>query len=103
MTARGGRIVLRVSIWRSRQALFLLVRRDLSQKYRRLKLGYLWAILEPLGMTVVLALVFTALLGPRRLGEQPYILFLSMAILPWWWFSGWWWLWWWTWWCSGPR
>jgi ABC-2 type transport system permease protein len=63
------------------------VTRDLQRQYTRYRLGYLWTILEPLGMTVVLALVFTALLGPRRLGEQPYILFLSMAILPWWWFT----------------
>ena len=87
MTARGGRIVLRVSIWRSRQALFLLVRRDLSQKYRKFRLGYLWAILEPLGMSVTMWFVFEILLGGRKMGQQPYYLFLTVAILPWWWFT----------------
>jgi ABC-2 type transport system permease protein len=76
-----------VSIWRSRQALFLLVRRDLSQKYRKLRLGYLWAILEPLGMSVTMWFVFEILLGGRKMGGQPYYLFLTVAILPWWWFT----------------
>jgi ABC-2 type transport system permease protein len=31
--------------------------------------------------------VFSMLLGPRKLGLQPYLLFLSIAILPWWWFT----------------
>jgi ABC-2 type transport system permease protein len=65
----------------------LLARRDLSQKYRRLRLGYLWAILEPLGMSVTLWFVFEILLGGRDLGQQPYYLFLTVAILPWWWFT----------------
>lgn len=76
-----------MSIWRSRQALFLLVRRDLSQKYRKLRLGYLWAILEPLGMSVTMWFVFEVLLGGRKMGGQPYYLFLTVAILPWWWFT----------------
>ena len=76
-----------VGIWRSRQALFLLVRRDLSQKYRKFKLGYLWAILEPLGMSVTMWFVFEILLGGRDMGQQPYYLFLTVAILPWWWFT----------------
>lgn len=65
----------------------LLVRRDLSQKYRKLRLGYLWAILEPLGMSVTMWFVFEILLGGRKLGQQPYYLFLTVAILPWWWFT----------------
>lgn len=82
-----GPYCARVGIWRSRQALFLLVRRDLSQKYRKFKLGYLWAILEPLGMSVTMWFVFEILLGGRDMGQQPYYLFLTVAILPWWWFT----------------
>ena len=65
----------------------MLVARDLQRKYRNFRLGYLWSILEPLGMTTVLWFVFSVLLGGRKLGEQPYFLFLSVAILPWWWFT----------------
>ncbi len=35
----------------------------------------------------MLWLVFSVLLGARALGLQPYLLFLSVAILPWWWFA----------------
>jgi len=65
----------------------MLVQRDLQKQYTRFRLGYLWTILEPLGMSMVLWFVFTMLLGPRKLGLQPYLLFLSIAILPWWWFT----------------
>lgn len=65
----------------------MLVQRDLQRRYSKFRLGYLWTLLEPLGMSVVLWFVFSILLGPRGLGLQPYLLFLSLAILPWWWFS----------------
>lgn len=64
----------------------MLVLRDLQRTYTRFRLGYVWTLLEPLGMTLVLWFVFSALLG-RQLGLQPYLLFLSVAILPWWWFT----------------
>jgi ABC-2 type transport system permease protein len=75
------------NVWKNRQVLRMLVSRDLQRKYRNFRLGYLWSILEPLGMTTVLWFVFSVLLGGRKLGEQPYFLFLSVAILPWWWFT----------------
>lgn len=74
-------------MWGHRAALRLLVSRELHQKYRNYRLGYLWAILEPLGMSVTMWFVFQVLLGGRRMGEQPYFLFLTVAILPWWWFT----------------
>jgi ABC-2 type transport system permease protein len=70
-----------------RQVLRMLVQRDLQKQYTKFRLGYLWTIIEPLGMSMVLWFVFTMLLGPRKLGLQPYLLFLSIAILPWWWFT----------------
>lgn len=65
----------------------MLVVRDLQKKYTKFRLGYLWTLLEPLGMSVVLWFVFSVLLGARALGLQPYLLFLTIAILPWWWFT----------------
>lgn len=65
----------------------MLVLRDLQKQYTRFRLGYLWTLLEPLGMSLVLWFVFSVLLGARALGQQPYVLFLSLAILPWWWFT----------------
>jgi ABC-2 type transport system permease protein len=75
------------TLWQHRQVLRLLVLRDLQTQYTKFRLGYLWTIIEPLGMAIVLWFVFSMLLGPRKLGLQPYLLFLSIAILPWWWFT----------------
>jgi len=65
----------------------MLVLRDLQRQYTKFRLGYLWTLLEPLGMSLVLWFVFSVLLGARALGQQPYVLFLTLAILPWWWFT----------------
>ena len=78
--------VTEVLLWRYRSVLRMLVVRDLHVKYRQLRLGYVWAILEPLGMSVTMWFVFEVLLGGKKLGLQPYYLFLTVAILPWWWF-----------------
>jgi ABC-2 type transport system permease protein len=75
------------SLWQHRQVLRMLVIRDLQKQYRKYRLGYLWSLLEPLGMSLVLWFVFSVLLGARKLGLQPYMLFLTIAILPWWWFT----------------
>ncbi len=64
----------------------MLVLRDLQKTYTKLRLGYLWTLLEPLGMSIVLWLVFSVLLS-RHIGQQPYALFITIAILPWWWFT----------------
>jgi ABC-2 type transport system permease protein len=84
--AQRDRYVTEVILWQYRSALRLLVNRDLHVKYRTLRLGYLWAILEPLGLSVVMWFVFEVLLGGRKFGLHPYYLFLTVAILPWWWF-----------------
>lgn len=65
----------------------MLIRREIQAKYSGYRLGYLWTILEPLGMILVMWVVFSALLGPRGLGQSPYMLFLTLGILPWWWFT----------------
>jgi ABC-2 type transport system permease protein len=75
------------TFWEHRQVLRMLVLRDLQKQYTKFRLGYLWTLMEPLGMALVLWFVFTQLLGGRKLGLQPYFLFLAVAILPWWWFS----------------
>ena len=76
-----------LALWTHRQVLRMLVLRDLQKRYTRFRLGYLWTLLEPLGMILVLWFVFSVLLGARQLGLQPYLMFLALAILPWWWFT----------------
>jgi ABC-2 type transport system permease protein len=75
------------TIWASRRVLSLLVSRDLKVKYASSVLGYVWTILEPLMMAFVYWVVFTKLME-RTIGEDPYIVFLLSAMLPWQWANG---------------
>ena len=50
-------------------------------------LGYVWTVLEPLMMAIVYWFVFTKLMV-RTIGEDPYIVFLLSAMLPWQWANG---------------
>jgi ABC-2 type transport system permease protein len=75
------------TIWASRRVLSLLVSRDLKVKYASSVLGYVWTVLEPLMMAIVYWAVFTKLMQ-RTIGEDPYIVFLLSAMLPWQWANG---------------
>lgn len=70
-----------------RRILWLLVRRDLKVRYAGSALGYLWAVLEPLLMSLVFWFIFTQIIG-RSVGYQPYILFLVIGQMMWAWFNG---------------
>ncbi len=77
--ATGGR--------RYRQILWLLTTRDLRVRYSTSALGYVWSILDPLLMAAIYWFVFTQVFQ-RQVGEEPYIVFLLSALLPWMWFNG---------------
>jgi len=79
-------VIVVLTIWEHRQVLRMLVRRDLQRQYTTFRLGYLWTLLEPLGMALVLWFVFSVLLGARDFGLSPYLLFIAAGVLPWWWF-----------------
>ena len=55
--------VVMADLFRSRNLLRLLVKRDLNARYRRAYLGYAWAVLEPLLLAVVYTFIFTILVG----------------------------------------
>ena len=70
-----------------RRVLWTLVVRDLKVRYSASVLGYVWTILDPLAMAGVYFFVFTFIFKARKIGEQPYILFLIVGLLAWQWFS----------------
>lgn len=70
-----------------RRILKLLVVRDLKVKYGGSILGWLWTVLDPLAMSLVYWFVFTQFFE-RKIGEDPYIIFLIMGQLLWGWFNG---------------
>lgn len=67
-------------------SLWLLSGRDLKVRYATSFLGYLWSVLDPLVMSLIYWFVFTQVFD-RTVGEQPYIVFLIVALLPWVWFN----------------
>jgi ABC-2 type transport system permease protein len=72
---------------RYRHSLWLLTVRDLRVRYSTSALGYFWSILDPLVMAGIYWFVFTQVFE-RPVGEEPYIVFLLVALLPWMWFNG---------------
>jgi ABC-2 type transport system permease protein len=75
------------AVWDRRRILQLLITRDLKVKYAGSALGYLWSVLEPLMLAGIYWVVFTQLMR-RQVGEEPYIVFLLAALLPWQWANG---------------
>ncbi|WP_420370147.1 ABC transporter permease [Curtobacterium sp. L1-20] len=73
---------------RYRSALWLLTVRDLRVRYSTSALGYFWSILDPLVMSGIYWFVFTQVFHRGSVGEEPYIVFLLSALLPWMWFTG---------------
>ncbi|KTS60984.1 sugar ABC transporter [Microbacterium testaceum] len=74
------------SVRRSLHSLWLLSSRDLRVRYSTSALGYLWSVLDPLVMSGIYWFVFTQVFH-RSVGEDPYIVFLITALLPWVWFN----------------
>lgn len=67
-------------------SLWLLSARDLRVRYATSLLGYVWSVLDPLVMSLIYWFVFTQIFH-RSVGEDPYIVFLIVALLPWVWFN----------------
>jgi len=87
MTAHASTLVGQYldSLYQYREYLKQSVARDLRKQYKRSVLGYLWSMLNPLLMMVILTLVFSHIM---RFGVQDYAVFLLSAMLPWGLFSG---------------
>lgn len=64
-----------------RSLLYYLVQRDLKARYKNSVLGFLWSLLNPLGMMLVFVVIFGIL---RPQGEiERYPIFLLCGLLPW--------------------
>jgi lipopolysaccharide transport system permease protein len=66
----------------SRELLYFLVWRDLKVRYRQTVLGALWAILQPIGLALVLSFALGRLSGLSPAGV-PYAAFVLAALVPW--------------------
>ena len=69
-------------LWRYRDMLLLLARRDVTVRYKQTLLGVCWALLQPVGPMLVFTLVFTRFVRLPA-GGQPYALFVLAGLVPW--------------------
>lgn len=71
-------------IYRQKALIWELALKDLKLRYKRSVLGFLWALLNPALMMVVLTIVFSTIL---RFKIPHYAIFVLSALLPWTFFS----------------
>ena len=67
--------------YRTLRTIVALVLREMTTSYGRSPGGYLWAVVQPVGMIVMLSVAFSLLLRSPSLGTS-FILFYSTGILP---------------------
>lgn len=60
--------------WRYRDLILLLVQRDVTSRYKRSVLGMAWTMLNPLGMMIVLSVVFSRVFRNPIEGYPAYVL-----------------------------
>jgi lipopolysaccharide transport system permease protein len=66
--------VLLVDVWRSRDLLVMLARQDYRSRYRSASLGLAWSVFLPLLQGLVIAVVFSQLIGGGAAGVYvPYV------------------------------
>jgi lipopolysaccharide transport system permease protein len=73
-------------LWRYRELLWFLARRDISVRYKQAVIGIIWAVLRPLLTIAVFTVVFSRL---AKLPDEgvPYVLLVLTGMLPWFLFS----------------
>ena len=69
---------------RYRELIWALALKDLKIRYKRSVLGFLWALLNPMLLMLVLTVVFSSVL---KMNVPHYAIFLLSMILPWTFFS----------------
>lgn len=70
--------------WRYRQLIWALALKELKIRYKRSVLGFLWALLNPLLLMVVLSVVFSTIMAANI---PHFAIFLLSVLLPWTFFS----------------
>jgi ABC-2 type transport system permease protein len=71
---------LLAEVRRNRELIWALALKDIRVRYKRSVLGFLWALLNPLFMMIILTIVFSTVM---HTGTRNYAVFLICALLPW--------------------
>lgn len=70
-----------LELYRYRELIKNLVVRDLKVRYRNSLLGFMWSLLNPLGMMLVFTVVFTLMMPNNEIQKFP--VFVLCSLLPW--------------------
>jgi lipopolysaccharide transport system permease protein len=73
-------------LWRYRELFYVLAWRDISVRYKQTAVGVLWAVIQPLLVTLIFTFVFGRLAKMPSEGV-PYPLWVFAATMPWQFFS----------------
>ena len=88
LSVRPGALLLRIQVFQHlyrllqhRELIYNLVVRELKARYKNSALGFLWSLLNPLGMMLVFTVVFTVMMPNNQISKYP--IFLLCGLLPW--------------------
>lgn len=71
-------------LWAHRDLLLLFTLRDIKVRYKQAALGISWAVIQPIGMSIIFFLFFGKLMGlEEKVAPTPYLIFTMAGILPW--------------------
>ncbi len=80
ISRRPGPVARLVAVWRYRELLVNLTRKELKVKYKNSALGFAWSLLNPILYLVVYYIVFQVILGA---GIPNFAIFFLAGLLPW--------------------
>lgn len=69
-------------LWRYRELLLFLAKRDIAVRYKQAFIGIAWAVIRPVVMMLTFAFVFRAVAG-LSVGDTPYFIFVLAGMIPW--------------------
>lgn len=84
--SKGIRGLDLAEIWRYRDLLYFLVRREIKVRYTQSVLGIVWALIQPAAYMVVFTILFGNMVKIQSDGA-PYAVFSYTAMVPWAYFS----------------
>jgi lipopolysaccharide transport system permease protein len=70
-------------LWRHRELIYFLTKRELQVRYKQSVFGISWALLQPLIFAGVFALIFGVVLKTPAPEGLPYAVFVVAGVVPW--------------------
>ncbi|BBL76651.1 transport permease protein [Methylomagnum ishizawai] len=71
-----------LDLWRYRELFYFMAWRDILLRYKRMSIGFAWAVIRPVLTMLIFTLVFSRI-AKLPSGGMPYPLLVYTAMLPW--------------------